>query len=418
MNTNELLNLIKGDNDRHLFAIVGPNTVGKSYSLRFLHNKSYGESLLIDEDGVYTCNISRHKIQRVDGKYIYIDESNKGKGDAETECIVIENSSKEIISVAEDCKRQLNVKFLSSGSRKMDNILNIILSLNLNNIKFFYFDEPENFLDDQSIKMIKKIFDILVKNGKTVVFVTHNPRLLEILRIGIDSIYVLPKMYGDFVNLTFEQIRGIYQVTGAEIASIKVTTQIGYGDALEFLKPRNIEELYLERLLSSQEFYRSLFYNEIFLLEGLTERCVLEESPKLLQYTQNVFYCNGKFQAPFLVKLFVLLGKRVVGVFDRDDGKQGKLPYNINSYLNELVETSNKLLTLKFIPHDLESFLEIDDDLYREILGEEYSKSKQDQLSKQYKAYVSLFRIRNKTELISKLETIFSTDTYSSWITE
>ena len=158
MNTNELLDVIKTSSDRRLFAIVGPNTVGKSYSLRFLHSKSNGESLLIDEDGGYTCNIARSKIQRVDNKYFYVDESNKGKEAAEVEQIEIESSSREIISVAEDCKRQMNVKFLSSGSKKLNNILDIILSLNLNGIKFFYFDEPENFLDDQSIKLVQRIF--------------------------------------------------------------------------------------------------------------------------------------------------------------------------------------------------------------------------------------------------------------------
>ena len=417
MNTNELLDVIKTSDDRRLFAIVGPNTVGKSYSLSYLHSQSNGESLLIDEEGGYKCNIARSKIKRVDNKYLYVDESSKGKEGAEGEHIEIEPSSRQIISVAEDCKRQLNVKFLSSGSQKLNNILDIILSLNLNNIKIFYFDEPENFLDDQSIKIIQRLFAALVNNNKTVVFVTHSPRLLEVLRIDIDSIYLLPRMYEDFINLTFEQIRHIYQITGDEIREIRVAETVGYGDVLEFSKPEKIEYLFLNRLLSSQEFYRSLFYNEIFLLEGLTERCVLEEIPKLIQYTQNVFYCNGKYQAPFLIKLFVALQKHVVGVFDRDDDKAGKLPYEINSYLNRLVMTSNGLLTLKFIPLNLESFLGIDDELYREILGSEYSANKKDQLAKQYKAYIGLFKIRKQPALVSDLESLFNATSYSDWTT-
>ena len=66
MNTIELLDRIKTSADRHLFAIVGPNTVGKSYSLNYLHSQSNGESLLIDEEGGYKCNIARSKIKRVD----------------------------------------------------------------------------------------------------------------------------------------------------------------------------------------------------------------------------------------------------------------------------------------------------------------------------------------------------------------
>ena len=417
MNTSELLDVIKTSADRHLFAIVGPNTVGKSYSLSFLHSQSNGESLLIDEEGAYKCNIARSKIKRVDNKYLYVDESSKGKEGTEGEHIEIEPSSSQIISVAEDCKRQLNVKFLSSGSKKLNNILDIILSLNLNNIRIFYFDEPENFLDDQSIKVIQRLFDALVKNNKTVAFVTHSPRLLEVLRIDIGSIYMLPKMYGDFINLTFEEIKNMYRTTGTEISKIKLSTQVGYGDILEYSKPEKVEHLFLKRLLSSQEFYRALFYNEIFLLEGLTERCVLEESPKLIQHTQNVFYCNGKYQAPFLIKLFVALQKHVIGVFDRDDGKEGKLPYEINSYLNQMVTTSNNLLSLKFIPYDLESFLGIDDNLYREILGDDYSANKRDQLAKQYKAYISLFKIRKQPTLISDLEALFSANSYSAWTT-
>ncbi len=417
MRTSELLDTIKTSVDRHLFAIVGPNTVGKSYSLNFLHSQSNGESLLIDEEGDYRCNIARSKIKRVDNKYLYVDESNKGKEGAEGEYIEIESSSKQIISVAENCKRQLNVKFLSSGSKKLNNILDIILSLNLNNIKIFYFDEPENFLDDQSIKVIQSLFDALIKNGKTVVFVTHSPRLLEVLRIDIDSIYLLPKIYGDFINLTFEQIKNLYRATGAEIKRIRVEQTIGDYDNFKILMPGQLEYLFLQRLLSSQEFYRSLFYNEVFLLEGLTERCVLEESPKLLQYTQNVFYCNGKYQAPFLIKLFVALHKHVVGVFDGDDGKEGELSYEINSYLTQMITTSKGLLSLKFIPKNLESFLGIQDEDYHDILGTEHSATKQKLLARHYKPYVSLFKIRKDTELISKLETIFNTNSYSAWTT-
>ena len=406
MNINELLDVIKNSADRHLFAIVGPNTVGKSYSLNFLHSQSNGESLLIDEEGGYKCNIARSKIKRVDNKYLYVDELNKGREGIEGEYIEIEPSSRYIISVAEDCKQQLNIKFISSGSKKLNNILDIILSLNLNNIKIFYFDEPENFLDDQSIKVIHRLFDALVNNNKTVVFVTHSPRLLEVLRIDIDAIYLLPRMYEDFINLTFDQIKHIYHTTGDEINEIKVTERIGYGDALEFSKPEKIEYLFLNRLLSSQEFYRSLFYNEIFLLE---------ESPKLIQYTQNVFYCNGKYQAPFLIKLFITFKKHVVGVFDRDDDKAGKLPYEINSYLNNLVMTSNGLLTLKFIPFDLESLLGIDDALYHEILGNDYSANKKRELAKRYKAYISLFKIRKQPTLVSKLESLFNATSYIDW---
>ena len=143
----------------------------------------------------------------------------------------------------------------------------------------------------------------------------------------------------------------------------------------------------------------------------------MEESPKLIQHTQNVYYCNGKYQAPFLIKLFVALQKHVVVVFDGDDGKEGRLPYEINSYLNQMVTTSNNLLSLKFIPYDLESFLGIDDNLYREILGDEYSANKRDQLAKQYKAYISLFKIRKQPTLVSDLEALFSANSYSAWTT-
>lgn len=417
MNANEVLEIIKTSTDRHLFAIVGPNTVGKSYCLNFMHSKSNGESLLIDEEGGYKCNIARSKIKRVDNKYLYDDELNKGKASTESEYVEIESSSREIIAVADDCKRQLNVKFLSSGSKKLNNILDIILSLNLNNIKIFYFDEPENFLDDQSIKVIQKLFDVLVKNNKAVVFVTHSPRLLEVLRIDIDSIYLLPKMYGDFINLTFEQIKNIYRNTGVQIKTIRVSKTIGSYDNFKILLPEQLEYLFLQRLLSSQEFYRSLFYNEIFLLEGLTERCVLEESPKLLQYTQNVFYCNGKYQAPFLIKLFVALQKHVIGIFDRDDDKVGELPYEINSYLNRMITEAKGLLSLKFIPQDLESFLGIDDDVYHDILETEYSIGKKEILTKHYKAYVSLFKIRQQPDLVLKLETLYNDNSYSEWTT-
>lgn len=412
MKINELENSIK-IRQSGMFAFVGPNTVGKSYSLNYIYENGDSHGLFIDEYGNYRCKQQKSKVRIANDKYIY-ENRERGKVNTEQESEQIYNNSKNIIIKANEIKNSLNSKYESSGSKKIRNIIEILLTLNLNHISTLYIDEPENYLDDKTIKQLKILLETITSNNKKVVFVTHSPRLLEVVQVHINNIFVFPRLFSEIVNLKYHDIRNCYKETANEIISLPWASQLNF---LDVKVPDVLIDIYLGKLLSSQEFYRTLFYDKIVLLEGLTEKMILEESPYLMDFSRNTFFCNGKFQSSFLINLYKLLKKDIVCIFDSDNDKIGRPCSEINKYIEGQKKDYNRL-KIVFIDNKIEDLLEINNnELYELILAENYSKNKKDELEKKYKPYVSVFQIKQKPSVINNLDAVFHEHSeYDEWI--
>lgn len=412
MKINELESIIK-NKDSGIFAIVGPNTVGKSFSLNRIYENGNSHGLFIDEYGNYKCNQIKTKVRIANNKYIYENEE-RGRANTNQESELINDNSKSIIIEAKKIKDNLNSKYESSGSKKIKNMIEILLSLNLNHISVLYIDEPENYLDDKSIKQLKILFDTIISNNKKIVFVTHSPRLLEIVKVSINDIFIIPRLFGEIINLKYEDIKKCYQETAEGILKCSWASQLNF---LDVKVPGTLTDIYLSKLLSSQDFYRTLFYEDVVLLEGLTEKMILEESYQLMNFSKNAVFCNGKFPASFFINLYKLFHKNIVCIFDSDNDRPGQSCNKINQYIQTLkVDYPN--LKIIFVDNNIEDLLDIkDDEIYKDILREKYSNTKKGELIRKYKPYVSVYQMRQNPSIVSKVETLFhERNEYDEWI--
>ena len=78
MTKSELTKLIL-NSDKNIFAIVGPNTSGKSY---YMNNNLYNEFsdnvLILDEEGRFRTKENMSKVKIVGNEYIYDNELSRG----------------------------------------------------------------------------------------------------------------------------------------------------------------------------------------------------------------------------------------------------------------------------------------------------------------------------------------------------
>ena len=152
MTKSELTKLIL-NSDKNIFAIVGPNTSGKSY---YMNNNLYNEFsdnvLILDEEGRFRTKENMSKVKIVGNEYIYDNELSRGISNKEYNTEKIEKNTLNMLQEMEKFKDRFNLKTMSLGSKKILNILNAFLSYNLNHISCYLFDEPENSLDDENLK--------------------------------------------------------------------------------------------------------------------------------------------------------------------------------------------------------------------------------------------------------------------------
>jgi len=130
---------------------------------------------------------------------------------------------------------------------------------------------------------------------------------------------------------------------------------------MSFAPLTKLRHYYLLSLLHSIEFYQTLFYLDVFIVEGLTELYLIKNIQNELPFANNYFVANGKFRIPFLIDLFSSLCETVHCFFDTDF-KTNKISFSSN-LTNFIIERykNDVAVNLYRIPKDIESFLEIDE---------------------------------------------------------
>ena len=393
----------------HRFAFVGPNGSGKSYMLRQIY-ENIENAILIDEEG-FTKATDKRLVAIFENQFIYDEKYNRGKSDYKQEVEQINSDSLKIIKVLKILENKLPSKNKSAGINKIGNILKNLLSRNINSVNYFFFDEPDNYLDDEHIKFLKCIFDVLLNNNKTVCFVTHSSRLLEILNIDIDDIYIFQNWADNIItNVSTEQLKQVYIECCEEVSKIKYFSNCEKKEKFFYSKYNKLLEVNLYNIIHSHEFYRSLFFNDVVIAEGLTEKLVFNESNNFAVYAKNFYFCKGKSRYPLMLKIFSLLNKNVILIYDEDNDKQDKFTYTVNC----LFENYKKIV---FTPN-LEDELIITKKVIIDILGGTPSQSEINDFKQFYKAEILPFALRNDRTLLQKLEekvTNINTSSYQTF---
>lgn len=394
MNKNDLINDIKRS-ALHLYCLVGPNTCGKTYFLDDLFNQ-LENAIYFQETGEVTISDNRKMVKIENRNYFYVDDSERGTvRRIDNQPIEIDNSAMKIINYSDDVLKKIDKVHLSLGTRKLSRILNAFLSYNLNNIRYILIDEPENSLDDKNLKTVSNLLKKLIQSKFIVVLATHSPRLLEILDTDIDNIFVFSKPFESMVkHITFEEIISKFDCIGEQIDELSKerTEGLEEADKYSFLPSTILRKRYLLTILHSSEFYKTLFYNDVFIVEGLTELYLLREIRDELPVSNNYYVANGKYKIPFLIELFTELIDSVHCFFDTDIEKSNhSFSLGLTTFI---VEKYSDVASLYYVDRDIESYLNMDkDNLVSELSGKTNGMAKTFKKSfiKRYKEYLCLY---------------------------
>ena len=378
------------------FIFVGPNGSGKSYMLGQIYNE-VKNCIFIDEEG-FTKATDKRQGYVNDDTFVYENKYNRGLSGYQQETEKLNIDSLNIARTLNKLMKKIPSNNKSAGIKKIENIINSILTRNINGVNYFLFDEPDNYLDDKHIKYTKKIVEILTNNHKVVCIVTHNPRLLDVLNINIDDIYILNNcLENNIVNVSIDQLKQIYLDCCDSVSEVKFFENCDPKERFFYDKKNNLIDINLYNIIHSYDFYRTLFYDRVVLVEGLTEKLVLNEIDKFQIYVNNFYFCKGKSRYPFLIKIFEQLNKDIVLIFDEDSDNKNKFAFTINS----MFDGYKKIV---FTPN-LEDELIIIEDIIKIILEDDNASNRDiDKLMKNYKAEILPFALRNDKNLLKQLE--------------
>lgn len=325
--------IAKGNNYKTFF-LIGSNGAGKTYNLLKIYERDTTKNIYISEEGEIHNRTHKNKVKLDLDNKVYIFESDeRQRGNRE-----VNNISKKIsinprlIELLTFCNKELNninkIKKKSKGQVKILNILEIMTSIFLNSVFIILFDEPENYLDDSYLRIVAKLFALLEKAEIKVIVATHNPRLCELCNMYIDNVVLMDIKNIDgrieYIqsNLTMEEIKKIYINVADIVKGIEIQNK--YNQDAGILKKLNMSEndvLFedlIKYLLQSEEFYRALFYKDILLVEGETEKIILKKAYKNISDNSYFFVVNGKAFLPFFAEIFSKLNKNLKIVFDSD----------------------------------------------------------------------------------------------------
>lgn len=312
----------------NLLVLVGPNGAGKSHELnRALRDTENG--IMITEDGMpqFSRTMSKVNIDGASRTYLYKNEERRGTYENHGEITDILEKVEPIITYCKNVVNHLNqIISKSKGQEKLHNMMRVFLDYNFNNIQYVYFDEPENFLDEEYLKVVANLITELRENGFVVRIATHNARLLKLLDVSIEDI-VLINSRSTFI-IYKNEIIDLYKVAAKEINDIKDSKKMdedsGIKYKLSLVDHLPVLESFIEQNIKSEEFYRCLFCNQIIIVEGDSDVIALKAIRDEFDISVGIFSSNGKAFIPFFAKLFLELRKKVIVVIDDDRNLKNK----------------------------------------------------------------------------------------------
>ncbi|WP_313163929.1 TOPRIM nucleotidyl transferase/hydrolase domain-containing protein [Sedimentibacter sp.] len=308
--------------NKNMIVLIGRNGSGKTYMLNEILCNNPENTLYISEDGIAKVVYQKNNIT-IDyekNTYLYVDEINRGTK-TEVEEYSISESSIAIINYCNIVIRKLNrVINKSQGQKKLENMI-IFLRYNLNNIDTILFDEPENFFDEEYLKIICGFMKILAINEFNIKIATHSSRLLSILEIETDNVILIEnrRQY----SVSRQVVKSIFIDISEKVNSIREDKGWSENNSITYkLKIHEVPEVfdnYINCNIHNIEFYRSLFYSNIIIVEGESDREALKTVNEYFDETTYVFSANGKAWVPFYASLFLEYGKNVTAIIDTDE---------------------------------------------------------------------------------------------------
>lgn len=401
--------------------LIGSNSSGKTYTLNEVFKQHEDVTLFFDEIGEYSFLKSKNKVQIDNNMYIYSDEQSRGQETVETPNMEkIDEKSLLIIKKVRDIQSNIILKNNSSGITKLKRILDVLLTMNLNSIEIIIFDEPENFLDETNLKYIVDLLDSFNKANIRILVATHSARFLELSSVKINELFVCSiSLNGgnidyEVTNRTMDQIMNLY----TNIRDSIKTDVIDNGHTLKYssmfkkidllnrgeqnkhseglISEGKILELYLNTVVESFEFYQTLLYRKVIIVEGLTEKLILQKVPLNDLDYQNFYFSNGKIHFPFYIELFKFFRLNVVAMFDSDlvpsddANENNEFKYKLTCYLKQKYFEDKQVKLIVSENKDLEQDYDVNQ-ILEDFSNDSGIKKKKLESDNYFKPYIASF---------------------------
>ena len=227
---------------------------------------------------------------------------------------------------------------IGSGQR-MQLILSIVK--NSNSKKYIFMDEPEKYSHPSLLHLTAKMIRELDNQGKSIFIATHSPKLLSMLDLSFNNLFVINDSSHLPKKIDFEEILNSF--------SFKTLNQMGKKEQ-SFYNHTSLENNI--KCIYYRNFIECLFAAKVYLCEGINDSLFIQralKSENLFFDDYAIFQSYGKFLMPVFEKIFSSLGISTQVFFDEDSGKRIK-----NSPHDEVDTYLETLSHYKFVP-DIES---------------------------------------------------------------
>lgn len=248
-----------------------------------------------------------------------------------------------------------DIKNKMGSGQRMQLILELVKSSTKN---YIFIDEPEKYSHPSMLNQTAKLIEDLAQN-KNVYIATHSPKLLSMMDIDLDKIYVINDITHQPKSLNIAGI--IADLQQVNISNFPNKCKSYYDE--NHLK-LNIKELHY------REFLEALFAKKVYLCEGTNDELFIKKllQAKDLYYEDHViFKTYGKYHMLVFAKIFENINSDIHIFFDSDSDTNTSdviinpllLNFNHYKFINNLEEelsyAGRKDDTVKFIEF-LDSF--------------------------------------------------------------
>lgn len=409
------------NNKGERFFYIGANSTGKTRELKKVQSELINESIFFDENGLVNSVNFVPNVEIIDDSYLYIDESRRGTD----ESIKTDKINPEILPILNKIKSlNISLKMIknSPGINKLLIITDELLSKNLNNIRAIILDEPESLLDDENLKILISLMELFRTHGIKLIYATHSSRFLELNRAELDEIIVLKKSNRDYqsYNTTVKKVNEIYYEISDEIINSSCIFRTSRNDNIMKAKLQLFENslvVFLESILYSHEFYRCLFYSDVILAEGLTEKLLVSSMPSEKIKNKNFYFTNGKVYIPFFINLFSEFGLDIRVIFDSDQNIEGNTTSSseLTLYIKEKYVEQKNVELIMTLKRDLEADYGINEDAVKNFKGNS-NISNRSLKDNYFKPYIALHKFLENPHLYTEFtKRLFLTNEQSEY---